>query len=120
MDDRLYQSDRFGTFCYNIPVENGDYEVTLKFAEIYCISVGQRVFNVLIEGKTVFSKLDLIAKVGPKAAYDVVAPITVADGVLNNTFQSVVDNAKCQSKCSRGGPEKDLPEDNYLAYHRSP
>jgi hypothetical protein len=93
-DDRLYQSERFGNFSYKVPMENGDYEVTLKFAEIYFTGVGQRVFNVLIEGKTVISKLDLIAKVGPKAAYDVSVPVTVADGVLNITFQSVVNNAK--------------------------
>jgi Malectin domain/Bacterial TSP3 repeat/Fibronectin type III domain len=114
-DDRLYQSERFGNFSYNIPVPNGDYEVTLKFAEIYWTSAGQRVFNVLIEGKTVISQLDLVAKVGPKAAYDVVVPVTVADGVLNITFQSVVENAKVSAikvvptevifAVNAGGPE---------------
>jgi prolyl-tRNA synthetase len=93
-DDTLYQSERYGNFSYNIPVENGEYEVTLKFAEIYWTKKGKRVFNVLIEGKTVISKLDLVAKVGPKTAYDVVVPVTVTDGVLNITFQSVVKNAK--------------------------
>jgi Malectin domain len=92
-DDYLYQNERYGNFSYNVPVENGDYVVTLKFAEIYWTKSGKRVFDVLIEGKTVISKLDLVAKVGPKAAYDVAVPVTVADGVLNITFQSVVDNA---------------------------
>jgi len=49
---------------------------------------------VSIEGKTVISKLDLVAKVGPKTAYDVTVPVTVTDGVLNISFQSVVNNAK--------------------------
>jgi hypothetical protein len=49
---------------------------------------------VLTEGKTVISKLDLIAKVGPNIAYDVVVPVIVTDGMLNITFQSVVNNAK--------------------------
>jgi Malectin domain/Bacterial TSP3 repeat len=93
-DDRLYQSERYGNFSYNVPMENGDYEVTLKFAEIYFANVGQRVFNVSLEGKTVISKLDLVAKVGPKTAYDVVVPVTVSDGVLNIGFQSVINNAK--------------------------
>jgi hypothetical protein len=93
-DDHLYQSERYGDFSYNVPMENGDYEVTLKFAEIYWTTPGQRVFNVLIEGKTVISSLDLVAKVGPNTAYDVVIPVTVADGVLNVTFQTVLDNAK--------------------------
>jgi len=93
-DDPLYQSERYGNFSYNIPVENGDYEVSLKFAEVYFTGVGQRVFNVLVEGKVVISKLDLVAKVGPKAAYDATVPVTVTDGTLNITFQSVVDFAK--------------------------
>jgi hypothetical protein len=93
-DDPLYQNERYGNFSYNVPVQNGDYDVTLKFAEIWFSSVGQRVFNVLIEGKTVLSKLDIVAKAGPNAAYDVVIPVTVTDGMLNITFQSVVTNAK--------------------------
>ena len=93
-DDLLYQSERYGNFSYNIPVKNGEYEVTLKFAEIYWTTAGQRVFDVLIEGKTVISKLDLVAKVGSKAAYNVTVPVIVADGMLNISFQSVVDFAK--------------------------
>jgi Malectin domain/Bacterial TSP3 repeat len=93
-DDRLYQSERYGNFSYAIPVTNGEYLVTLKFAEIYWSQVGRRVFNVSVEGKEVLSKLDLVAKVGPNAAYDVTLPVTVTDGVLTISFQSVVDYAK--------------------------
>jgi hypothetical protein len=93
-DDRLYQSERYGNFSYAIPVANGDYLVTLKFAEIYWSQVGRRVFNVSVEGKVVLSKLDLVAKVGPNATYDVTLPVTVTDGVLTISFQSVVDYAK--------------------------
>jgi hypothetical protein len=92
--DRLYQSERYGNFSYKIPVANGDYLVTLKFAELYWSQVGQRVFNVSMEGKVVLSNLDLVAKVGPKAAYNVTLPVTVTDGVLTIGFQSVVNNAK--------------------------
>jgi hypothetical protein len=92
-DDRLYQSERYGSFSYKIPVANGDYLVTLKFSDNYWSQIGQRVFNVSTEGKMVLSKLDLVAKVGPKAAYDVSLPVTVTDGNLNISFQSVVDNA---------------------------
>jgi hypothetical protein len=93
-DDRLYQSERYGDFSYAVPVENGDYLVTLKFAEIYWTQAGQRLFNVLIEGVKVISKLDLVAKVGPDAAYDVTVPVHVTDGQLNIAFRSVVDYAK--------------------------
>jgi Malectin domain len=93
-DDRLYQSERYGDFSYAIPVANGDYLVTLKFAEIYWTQPGKRLFNVLLEGVTVIRKLDLVATVGPNAAYDVVLPVHVADGKLNIAFKSVVDYAK--------------------------
>jgi hypothetical protein len=32
-DDVLYQSERYETFSYSIPISNGNYKVTLKFAE---------------------------------------------------------------------------------------
>jgi hypothetical protein len=92
-DDRLYQSERWGNFSYAIPVANGDYLVTLKFAEIDWTKPGQRVFNVLIEGVKVISQLDLVAKVGPNTAYDVTLPVRVTDGQLNLAFRPVVDYA---------------------------
>ena len=48
-DDALYQSERYGNFSYNVPVANGDYVVTRKFAEIYFSSTGMRVFKVVVE-----------------------------------------------------------------------
>jgi hypothetical protein len=93
-DDRLYQSERYGDFSYAVPVENGDYLVTLKFAEIWWTQPGQRVFNVLMEGVKVISNLDLVAKVGPNTAYDVTLPVHVTDGKLSIKFHSVVDCAK--------------------------
>jgi hypothetical protein len=92
-DDQLYQSWRYGKFSYAVPVANGNYLVTLKFAENLWSQAGQRVFNVSMEGKVVLSKLDVVAKVGPNAAYDVTLPVTVTDGVLSISFQSVVGNA---------------------------
>jgi hypothetical protein len=82
-DDRLYRSERFGDFSYAIPVANGDYLVTLKFAEIYWTQPGKRVFDVLMEGVKVISNLDVVAKVGPNKAYDVTLPVHVTDGKLN-------------------------------------
>jgi Malectin domain/Polysaccharide lyase len=92
-DDPLYQSWRYGNFSYAIPMANGDYLATLRFADNLWSQAGQRVFNVNMEGKVVLSKLDVIAKVGPKAAYSVTLPVTVTDGVLTIGFQPVVGNA---------------------------
>jgi len=93
-DGPLYQTERFGNFDYAIPVANGNYTVTLKFAELYWSSSGKRIFDVSIEGKWVISNLDIFAKVGKCWAYDVSIPVTVTDGKLNITFRSDGNYAK--------------------------
>ncbi len=93
-DDFLYQSERFGNFSYALPVANGLYQVTLKFAEIYWDESGRRVFDVLIEGHKVISELDLYARVGKDCAYDFVEMVNVVDGSLNIDFETIRDNAK--------------------------
>ncbi|MEO0248629.1 MAG: malectin domain-containing carbohydrate-binding protein [candidate division WOR-3 bacterium] len=94
-DDLLYQSERFGTFSYNIPLPNGNYTVTLKFAEIYDNGPGRRVFDVRIEGKEVLSNLDLFARTGGRyKALDFTFPVSLTDGTLNIEFKPDVGNAK--------------------------
>ena len=74
---------RYGNFSYSIPLTNGNYNVTLKFAETYWTAAGKRVFSVAMNGQTVISNLDIFAKVGKNAAYDVVVPVSVTNGTLN-------------------------------------
>ncbi|MFN8473406.1 MAG: malectin domain-containing carbohydrate-binding protein [Anaerolineae bacterium] len=94
-DPTLYQSERYGyTFSYNLPVTNGNYQVTLKFAEIYWTSAGQRVFNVAINGQQVLSNFDILSQVAPKTALDKSFPVTVTNGTINIAFSTVTDNAK--------------------------
>jgi hypothetical protein len=93
-DGTLYQSERYGNFSYNVPVANGNYNVTLKFAEGYFSAAGQRVFNVAANGSAVISNLDIYAKAGKNAAYDVVVPVSVTNGAINLSFTSVVNNAE--------------------------
>jgi hypothetical protein len=93
-DDLLYQSERYGNFSYSTRVANGNYTVTLKFAEIYWSNTGRRIFNVKIGGKQVISNLDIFAKVGKNQAYDVAIPVTVTNGILKIDFVTMVDNAK--------------------------
>ena len=93
-DPDLYRSERYGNFQYLFTVPDGNYQVTLKFAEIYWDAVGQRVFNVDIEGTRVMSVVDLNALVGKNAVYDRTFTVTVSDGVLNIDFRTINDNAK--------------------------
>ena len=65
-DGRLYDSFREGDFSYDIPVPAGSYEITLKFVEPSASAAGQRVFDVIANGKTVLSRFDVFAAAGGK------------------------------------------------------
>ncbi|QSG15668.1 PKD domain-containing protein [Halapricum desulfuricans] len=99
-DDPLYQSERYGDFSYEIPIENGEYRVTLQFAEIYWGGNGNgggdgsRVFDTSIEGQQVLSALDIHQRVGHDRAFDVRNVTTVTDGALTIRFSTIQDNAK--------------------------
>ncbi|KTG10004.1 hypothetical protein AUR64_10390 [Haloprofundus marisrubri] len=93
-DDELYRSERYGEFGYDVPVDDGTYEVTLQFAEIFHTGDGDRQFDVALEGTEVVSNLDVHAEVGHDRAYEVTRTVTVTDGELNVEFDTDVDNAK--------------------------
>ena len=94
-DDVLYQSERYGSdFGYDIPVADGPYTVTLRFAEIYFDEAGKRVFDARVEGRTAVDDLDLVATVGGNVAYDVAYDVDVTGGVLDIDLVSSVENAK--------------------------
>jgi hypothetical protein len=93
-DDVLYQSERFGTFGYDIPLNDGTYEITFKFAEIFQLASLKRQFDVLVESNAVISNLDIFNQVGAQKAYDVVKAVTVTDGTLNIDFRTDMNNAQ--------------------------
>ena len=79
----VYQSCRYGQFAYLVALPNGNYNVTLKFAEIARTGAGQRVFNVDINGTPVLTNFDIVASVGaPMVALDKTFPVTVSNGIL--------------------------------------
>jgi Malectin domain len=101
-ETKLYCTERFATstgkFDYKIPVPPGvAYTVNLHFAEFYFDSPGQRQFNVIVQGKTIVSKLDLITQVGYRNPYILsVKNITVstASPYIVAEFTKFVENAK--------------------------
>ena len=93
-DGTLYQTERYGDFSYNIPLKNGDYEVTLKFAEIYWNAVSSREFNVTMQNSLVISDLDIFKMAGKDSACDITIPVTVTDGSLSISFITLKDQAK--------------------------
>ncbi len=98
--DEIFKTERSSqtTFGYSIPVENGTYEVTLHFAEIYhgtsADRNGSSVFSVDIEQQTVLSNYNIIEEVESLTAVSKVFEVAVTDGVLNMNFYASVNQAK--------------------------
>jgi len=94
-DDSLYQSERYGAFGYQFDVPDGQYDVTLHFAEIYWNRSNRRKFNVLMEGVLALQSYDIYAKNGKNNASSITfSGIRVSDGRLNINFVTVFDNPK--------------------------
>ncbi len=94
-DPTLYQTERYGTMAYNFNVPNGNYNVILKFAELYWNTKGSRVFDVAINNSQALSNFDIFAAAGGQyKAIDQSFPVTVTNGAVNIAFNSVIDNAK--------------------------
>ena len=95
-DPTLLKTERYNSMTsdlvYNIPVANGNYNVTLYFAEIasVCFTTGCRVFNVSLQGTSVLQNLDVYATAGANAALSRSFPVTVTNGAVIIDFQTVV------------------------------
>ena len=69
-DPVLYEDYRWNPTSYTLAVPKGQYQVNLYFTEANpkAESVGARVFNVSLQGTTVFQNLDIFAAAGANAA----------------------------------------------------
>jgi hypothetical protein len=89
-DQKLYQNETFnypGNLTYQFGVPNGNYTVTLKFAEIFEDTAGQRPMNVALNGTLVVTGLDVWTAAGGKnRAYDRSFPVSVSGGQLTITL----------------------------------
>ena len=102
-DDPLYQTELYGGGSgsgappapnLTTPVQNGTYEVTLKFAELFQESSDARVFDVYVEGDQKLDNYDIYAEAGQFSATDETYTVDVTDGELNVNFTAETDNAK--------------------------
>ncbi len=114
----LYQTERFGTYAYEVPVTNAKYSVVMHFVEMYQESAGQRSFSVSVEGKEVMSNVDLYSLAGHDGAYDfVVEDVNVTDETFTISLTTQADNATLSGFAiysSNGGkfvepPEPEIP-----------
>ncbi len=84
-DQELFQHERTGKdFSYTLPVLPGKYQVRLKFAETAVKKKGERVFDVLINGKKALSGFDILQEAGGP------------DKALEKTFQDIAPDAQGQ------------------------
>lgn len=93
----IYQAERYGNFTYtfNGLLNGGTYKVRLHSAETYWTSVGQRRFNVTINGTQVLTNFDIIAAAGAPNRANIqefnVAPVS---GQIVIQYTTVTDNAR--------------------------
>jgi hypothetical protein len=91
----VYRTQRWhpGVLVYTIPVANGTYSVNLKFVELYCRNVGERVFHININGQRAASNFDILAAAGGFGkAVDRAFPVTVTGGKVVIEMPSTVEN----------------------------
>jgi hypothetical protein len=96
-DSGLYQTERWntGTVQYRLSVPNGTYNVTLKFAEIWFNTAGQRVFNTVLNGSVVDSQFDPAAAAGGAyKAIDRTYTVIVTTGQIAIDLVPVISNPK--------------------------
>jgi hypothetical protein len=113
-EDPVYQDVRYDVSAYYLDVPNGTYTVTLKLCEPHYTEAGRRVFGAIVQGKQVFDKLDLFAKVGQNRALDyTVKNVEVSDGRLVIDFvhqtefpcvAGIVVEGPATRKINCGGP----------------
>ena len=90
----LYRTEHYGMTAFSYPVPNGKYIVKLHFAETFdgITAAGERVFSFNVEGKE-FKDFDVFVKAGgSQRAYIETVPVEVADGKLDITFTSNIEN----------------------------
>lgn len=97
----IYQVQRYGeglfwtpaTLSYAWALPNGNYQVTLHFAETYFSNSGRRVFHINLEGSRVLGNFDIFAAAG-RSNYAVTRQFTanLTDGTLNLDLLPSVNN----------------------------
>jgi alpha-glucosidase (family GH31 glycosyl hydrolase) len=101
-DDVLYQSEHLGSaFSAFFDCPNGTYETTLYDAETRWNAVGQRLFNVSIQGQQVLSNFDIFAASGgSNIAIAVTFTNIVSGGQLEIDFHGIATSVETNARVS--------------------
>lgn len=90
----LYRAEHYSMTAFSCPLPNGKYTVKLHFCETFegIQGPGQRVFSFNVEGHE-FKDFDVWVKAGgPRKAYVETVNVDVADGKLDISFTSNIEN----------------------------
>jgi beta-glucanase (GH16 family) len=89
-DATLFETYRLATetnkLTFQLPVDNGQYAISFKFAEPDNIKVGERTFDINVEDETVVAGLDVLLARDNNMLSSLVRTVTaikVTDGILN-------------------------------------
>jgi hypothetical protein len=95
-DPVLYQTYRTqsGTLQYQFSMPNGTHTVNLRFAETFYSSISQRVFNIVLNGQTLRSNVDIYSLVGANRALVLTFPVNVINGQVLIQLVAVVGTPK--------------------------
>jgi hypothetical protein len=95
-DPTLYRTERYGLdLYYEFNLANGAYTVELHFAECLYQQVGQRQFTILIQGKQVEDRFDIVAEAGAwNTALVKQYQATVTNGLLEIYMNSQIYEAQ--------------------------
>jgi hypothetical protein len=88
-DPTLFRTYHWDPGTYSFQVPDGKYQVNLYFAEGTPVDekIGARVFDVSIQGITVFPSLDIFREVGANTALIKTAATTVTNGTITIAFK---------------------------------
>jgi beta-glucanase (GH16 family) len=93
----VYQAERYGNFTYTFTglISGVSYTVRLHSAETYWTDVGQRRFNLFINGAQVLTNFDILAVAGaPNKAVINEFNAVASGGQIVVQFVTVTDNAR--------------------------
>lgn len=83
-NDDIYRSSLNRVALYKIRVKPGTYSLTLSFSENHYDNIGDRVFDIFIEGNQVVEGLDVFGNAGAFSLYTInFNNIEVLDGILD-------------------------------------
>ncbi|MEV0383536.1 S8 family serine peptidase [Nonomuraea sp. NPDC050643] len=109
-DQALFRTARESMLEYRFDnVPNGTYTVELDFAEIRNMRMGERVFDVLVEGQLAIPALDLALESGTYTAATRQYTVKVTDGQLNVRFATrqgatIVNALRISERSDRATP----------------